>query len=83
MMKRLEQKTIRVTIERGKKGLWYGTSKDLKGLLVTGMTRSDVIEAAPGLIADLYLASGVKSVDLLSMGALTWLARPDRTQADP
>jgi hypothetical protein len=75
-MKRIEQKTtIRITIECGNEGLWYGTSKDLSGLLVVGATCGDVIEAAPGLIADLYLASGAKSVDVLPTGSLTWLVK--------
>ncbi len=36
---------MKFTVELGKAGLWYGTSEDDKGLLVTGKTRDECITA--------------------------------------
>lgn len=53
-------KTVRVmeiVIERGHAGLFYATSPDVHGLLVSGNSFDECIKAIPGAIADLKAAA--------------------------
>jgi hypothetical protein len=47
---------IRIHRERGKAGLFYATSPDLKGLLVAEKTAEDLEKAIPRAIKDLQAA---------------------------
>lgn len=47
---------IRVEIEEGKTGLWFGTSPDLRGLLVAEQSADAVRTAVPVAIAELERA---------------------------
>jgi hypothetical protein len=53
---------IRVKIERGKAGLFYATSPDLKGLVVGRPDVDALFEAVPQAITELYAAMGVDVV---------------------
>jgi hypothetical protein len=55
-------KIVRVKVEEGKKGLFYATSPDLKGLLVAEPTIDALEESIPKVIADMYAAYGVHVV---------------------
>jgi hypothetical protein len=46
-----------LTIERGKKGLWYATSAELPGLLVAENTWRKAVYATPKGMTDLFLAA--------------------------
>lgn len=76
-MKPMGQKTIKVEVKRGKTGLWYGTSPDLKGLLIAAKNEAQVLDDAPKTIAALYHASGVETVNIRLLGRGTFLARPE------
>jgi hypothetical protein len=47
---------VRIDIERGEAGLYYGTSKDVQGLLITGKTIDAMIEEAPRALDELKRA---------------------------
>lgn len=70
--------TVRVDIVEGNEGLFYGTSKDLKGLLIAESTADLVREKAPETIASMYHAAGVGSVDIITIRPDTFVARPAR-----
>lgn len=53
---------IRVKIERGKAGLFYATSPDLKGLVVGRPDVDALFKAVPQAITELYAAMGVDVV---------------------
>lgn len=44
---------IPIDIKQGDSGLFFGTSKLVRGLLVTGKSEDEVIRKAPGLLRDL------------------------------
>lgn len=46
-----------LTVEHGKAGLWYVTSPEIKGLLVTGYTIEGVLDHVGGAIEDLQRAA--------------------------
>jgi hypothetical protein len=52
-------KIVRVKIEADKSGLYFATSRDLKGLLVAERRREDLAQAIPNAISALYEAGGV------------------------
>jgi hypothetical protein len=58
----MKPRIVRVERERGKAGLYYATSKDLKGLLVAAPTIGDLEDAIPKAIRDLYAACGVEVI---------------------
>ncbi len=58
----MKAKIVRIRVERGKAGLFYATSPDLKGLLVGESTLEALDRAIPSAIADLFLACGVKVI---------------------
>jgi hypothetical protein len=58
----LKAKIVRVKVEKGRAGLYYATSPDLKGLLVGEPTLEALDKAIPGAVADLYAACGVHVV---------------------
>ena len=47
---------IRLVLEKGKEGLWYVTSPDVKGLLVAARRRGDALEWTGGALRDLERA---------------------------
>lgn len=49
---------ISVQVERGKHGLYYGTSPDVKGLIVAGDSVDDVLANVPKAVDDLRAAKG-------------------------
>jgi uncharacterized protein DUF1902 len=49
---------VTVTFEKGATGLYFATSRDLKGLLVAEDCLDALYEAIPKAIADLYKAKG-------------------------
>lgn len=69
---------IRLSIEPGKAGLFYGTSRDLKGLLVAESTPEEVRKKTPETIAAMYHASGAELVDIIAVGHDVWVARPHK-----
>lgn len=73
---RLKATQVPLAIKRGETGLYYGTSKLLKGLLVAGESPDDVIKKTPQAISALYLASGASYVDVRNAGLSNWIARP-------
>lgn len=58
----MKAKIVRVRVEKGRAGLYYATSPDLKGLLVGEPTLEALEQAIPAAVADLYLACGVRVV---------------------
>jgi hypothetical protein len=50
--------TVVVTFEKGATGLYFATSRDLKGLVVAEDNLDVLYEAVPKAIADLYQAKG-------------------------
>lgn len=75
-MKPLKAMTVNVTTERGKEGLFYGTSLELRGLLIAEETPELVSEKAPETIAAMYHATGVENVDIITVGHNRFVARP-------
>lgn len=53
---------VRIRCEKGKAGLLYATSPDLRGLLVAEATTEALKQAIPKAIRDMYAASGVEVV---------------------
>jgi hypothetical protein len=51
---------VRIKCEKGKAGLLYATSPDLRCLLVAEATTEALREAIPRAIRDMYAASGVE-----------------------
>lgn len=51
---------LRVEVEEGEAGLFYGTSPDEPGLLIAKQSRADVFKAAPQALAELR---AVKAID--------------------
>jgi hypothetical protein len=58
----MKPRIVRVDRERGKAGLFYATSPDLRGLLVAEPTPEALDEAIPKAIRDLYVACGVEVI---------------------
>lgn len=56
----MKTRLVRVHFEADQTGLIFGTSPDLKGLLVAEKTLAEAEQAIPQAIADLYTACGVK-----------------------
>jgi hypothetical protein len=71
---------VHVTCERGKAGLLYASSPDLRGLLVAEDTADALRKAIPTAIRDLYAAMGVEvvvsPVDDPTDEGRTWVAFP-------
>lgn len=57
-MKRREK--FRLVVEKGRHGLWYVTSPDIKGLLVVGKTRGMALRWTGGNLQDLEWAAARK-----------------------
>lgn len=77
-MKPLGLKTIKIEMKEGKAGLVYGTSPDLKGLFIAKRDRTQVLKNVPRVIAALYHASGVETVDVLRVSHSAFIARPNQ-----
>jgi hypothetical protein len=60
--KSMNAKIFRVKIEKGRAGLYYATSPNLKGLLVAGDTMEKAEMAVPQAIKDLYAACDMEVV---------------------
>jgi hypothetical protein len=75
----MKARIVRIKCERGKAGLFYATSPDLKGLLVAESTVDALQRAIPKAIRDMYAVSGVdvvvSPVDEPDDGQ-TWVAFP-------
>jgi hypothetical protein len=75
----MKARIVRIKCEKGKAGLFYATSPDLKGLLVAESTADELQRAIPKAIRDMYAASGVDVVvsptDAPDDGR-TWVALP-------
>lgn len=82
----MRPRIVRVERERGKAGLFYATSPDLKGLLVAEKTAESLETGIPKAIKDLYAACGVEVIVSPADGELpenessknreTWIAFP-------
>lgn len=48
---------ISIDIERGEAGLFYGTSKAMKGLLIAGNSIAEVMDKAPAAIEEMRAAA--------------------------
>jgi len=78
----MKAKIVRVEVEKGKAGLLYATSPDLKGLLVAEPTLDALDISIPTAITDLYAACGVHVVvtkveeDDHKEGITPWVAFP-------
>jgi hypothetical protein len=75
----MKARIVRIKCEKGKAGLLYATSPDLKGFLVAESTADELQSAIPKAIRDMYAASGVdvvvSPVDEPDDGR-TWVALP-------
>ena len=78
-MKKLGHRTIRIETKKGETGLVYGTSPDLKGLLIAARDRTQVLRKAPKIIAAMYHATGVETVEILHVKHSIFVARPALT----
>ena len=58
----MKAKIVRVKIEADKSGLYFATSRDLKGLLVAERRREDLNQAIADAIIALYAACGVRVI---------------------
>jgi hypothetical protein len=58
----MKARIVRISCEKGKTGLFYATSSDLKGLLVAEATIDALQKAIPAAIRDMYAALGVEVV---------------------
>lgn len=58
----MQARIVRIRVEKGKAGLFYATSPNLKGLLVAEPTLEALDKSIPSAVADLYLACGVKVI---------------------
>jgi hypothetical protein len=58
----MKARIVRISCEKGKTGLFYATSPDLKGLLVAEATIDAIQKAIPTAIRDMYAALGVEVV---------------------
>src|SRR5579872_7437956 len=76
LMKFPKATIVHLDIKRGNTGLFYGTSKDLKGLLIAEPSADLVREKTPHVIADMYHAAGVDHVEVLTINHNTFSARP-------
>ncbi len=76
----MKAKIVRVKIEQGREGLFYGTSPDLRGLLIAERTRADVEAAIPTAIEEMYAACdtpvAVTMVDGKDDDYQPWVAVP-------
>jgi predicted RNase H-like HicB family nuclease len=52
---------FRLVVEKGRHGLWYVTSPDIKGLLVVGKTRGNALRWTGGALQDLERAARRKA----------------------
>jgi hypothetical protein len=80
----LKAKLIRVTIERGREGLFYAESPDMKGLFVAKATLDELREEIPVVIGRMYEACDV-DVDVREVedeNDNSWVAVPVR-KSDP
>jgi predicted RNase H-like HicB family nuclease len=53
----MDKKIIRFEVEQGEAGLWYGTSPDVKGLLVAEQTFAACLRMIPEAIENLERAA--------------------------
>jgi hypothetical protein len=58
----MRAKIVRVKIEADESGLFFATSRDLKGLLVAERKREELNHSIGNAIVALYAASGVKVI---------------------
>jgi hypothetical protein len=76
----IKAKVIRVMVKEGNTGLLYGTSPDLKGLLLVEESLGSLYRAVPGAVVDLYAALGkhvvVYSLEESEPGYQSWVAVP-------
>jgi hypothetical protein len=77
----MKAKIVRVKIEADQSGLYFATSRDLKGLLVAERRREDLNQAISDAITALYAACGVRVIvtmaeDSNGDGDCPWVAVP-------
>lgn len=58
----MKAKIVRITVEKGREGLFYAESPDLKGLFATGRTPEELHAEIPVIIRRMYEASDVSVV---------------------
>jgi hypothetical protein len=58
----MKARIVRIKREEGKTGLFYATSPDLKGLIVSASTLDALDQKTPSAIAEMYAACGVDVV---------------------
>lgn len=75
---RMKAKIVRVEVEKGREGLFYATSPDLKGLLVASQTMEGLKAEIPIAIEEMFEASDapVKVTELENDGDCSWVAIP-------
>ncbi|MEA2878527.1 MAG: hypothetical protein QOF14_3723 [Hyphomicrobiales bacterium] len=75
-----KEQVVRIIAEKGKAGLFYATSPDLKGLLVAERNMDALNKNIPSAVANLYLARGrqvvVKRADNDPGYHSAWVAEP-------
>jgi predicted RNase H-like HicB family nuclease len=74
----LKAKIVRITVERGREGLYYAESPDLAGLLVARRSLEEVRKQIPLAIEAMFAADGVSvSVsEVESDDDCAWVAVP-------
>jgi hypothetical protein len=75
---RMKAKIIRVTVEKGREGLFYAESPDLKGLLVARPSMEELRKQIPVAIREMFelndIPVAVSEVD--GDGDCSWVAVP-------
>jgi hypothetical protein len=81
----MKAKIVRVTIERGREGLYYAESPDLKGLLVAEPTLVDLRREIPLVIQRMYAACDVQVIvsEIEGEDENSWVAVPTRPGDSP
>jgi len=76
----MKAKIVRVEFKKGKSGLIFASSPDLKGLLVSERTMEALDNTISAAITDLYAACGLKvlvtKAETEEGGATPWVAFP-------
>jgi hypothetical protein len=74
----MKAKIVRVTVDRGREGLYYAESPDLKGLLVAEPTLAGLRKEIPLVIQRMYAACDVQVIvsEIEGEDENSWVAVP-------
>jgi hypothetical protein len=73
----MKAKIVRITIERGREGLFYAQSPDLRGLLIADSTLDGLRRNIPTAIAEMFEACDTPvTVTEVDDGDCSWVAVP-------